>query len=45
MIKPVCLGISVLELSNRLMYDFWYDYVKTKYGQKAKLCNRVSLYT
>ena len=20
------------------MYEFWYDYVKTKYGEKAKLC-------
>ena len=21
-----------------LMYGFWYDYVKPKYGEKAKLC-------
>ena len=20
------------------MYEFWYDYVKLKYGEKAKLC-------
>ena len=20
------------------MYEFWYDYVKQKYGEKAKLC-------
>ena len=20
------------------MYEFWYDYVKPKYGKKAKLC-------
>ena len=20
------------------MYEFWYDYVKSKYGEKAKLC-------
>ena len=29
------------------MYEFWYDYVKQMYGEKAKLCdmNTVSLYT
>ena len=21
-----------------LMYEFWYDYVKPKYGKKAKSC-------
>ena len=29
--KPVYLGISILELSKVLMYEFWYDYVKSKY--------------
>ena len=33
--KPVCLGLSILELSKILMYEFWYDYVKPKYGEKA----------
>ena len=28
--KLVHLGLSVLELSKILMYDFWYDYVKPK---------------
>ena len=28
--KPVCLGLSTLELSKILMYEFWYDYVKPK---------------
>ena len=28
--KPVYLGISILEVSKILMYEFWYDYVKTK---------------
>ena len=28
--KPVCLGLSILELSKILMYEFWYDYVKPK---------------
>ena len=36
--KPVYLGLSIPELSKILMYEFWYDYVKPKYGQKAKLC-------
>ena len=35
--KPVYLGLSLLELSEILMYEFWYDYVKPKYGEKAKL--------
>ena len=34
--KPVYLGLSILELSKILMYEFWYDYVK--YGENAKLC-------
>ena len=37
--KPVYLGLSILELSKILMYEFWYDYVNPKYSQKkAKLC-------
>ena len=32
------LGLSILELSKILMYEFWYDYVKPKYGKKSKLC-------
>ena len=36
--KPVCLGLSILELSKILMYDFQDDYVKPKYSEKAKLC-------
>ena len=37
--KSVCLGLSILELSKILIYEFWYDYVKQKYGEKVKLCN------
>ena len=33
----VYLGLSILELSKKLMYEFQYDYVKPKYGGKAKL--------
>ena len=36
--ESVCLGLSILELSKILMYEFWYDYVKPKYGEKVKLC-------
>ena len=35
--KPVYLGISILELGKMLMHEFWYDYVKPKYGEKTKL--------
>ena len=35
--RPVCLGLSILELSKILMYEFRYDYVKLKYGEKTKL--------
>ena len=35
--KPVYLGLSILELSKILMYEFWYDYVKSKYDKKGKL--------
>ena len=34
MSKLVYLGLSILELSKLLMYEFWYDYVKLKYGEK-----------
>ena len=36
--KHVCLRLSILELSKILMYEFWYDYVKAKYGERVKLC-------
>ena len=36
--KSVYLGLSILELDKILMYEFWFDYVKPKYGEKAKLC-------
>ena len=36
--KPVSLGLSILELCKMLMYEFWYDYIKPKYGEKVKFC-------
>ena len=35
--KPTHLDLSMLELSKILMYEFSYDYVKPKYGEKIKL--------
>ena len=35
--KPAYLGLSILEISKTLMYEFWYDYIKPKYQDNAKL--------
>ena len=36
--EPVYLGLSILEISKTLMYEFWYDCIKPKYQENAKLC-------
>ena len=36
--KPIYLGLSILEISKILMYEFWYDYMKPKYDNDVKLC-------
>ena len=35
--KPIYLGLSILEISKTLMYEFWYDYMKPKYANNVKL--------
>ena len=40
--KPIYLVLSILEISKILMYEFWYDYMKPKYGDDVKLCYRDS---
>ena len=46
--EPVYLGLSILELSKILMYEFWYDYVKPKMMKKQSFViwiQTVRLYT
>ena len=35
--KPIHLGLSILDISKILMYEFWFDYMKPKYGNDVKL--------
>ena len=36
--RLVYLALLLLDLIKTLMYEFWYDYVKPKYDENAKLC-------
>ena len=36
--KPIYLGLSILDISKILMYEFWYYYMKPKYSNDVKLC-------
>ena len=34
----IYLDMSILDISKTLMHEFYYDYIKLKYGDRAKLC-------
>ena len=36
--NPVYVGLSILEISETLMYEFWYEYIKVKYQNNANVC-------
>ena len=36
--KLVYLDLSILEMNKIIMYEFCYEYIKPKYGEKAKIC-------
>ena len=38
MTKPIYLGMSISDIIKTLMYEFQCDYIKPKYGDRAKLC-------
>ena len=35
--KPIYVGMSVLDLSKHLMYDYYYNHLKVKYADRVKL--------
>ena len=36
--KPSYLGLSILEMIKTVVSEFWYDYMKLKYGENSKWC-------
>ena len=41
--KQAYLGLSILEISKSLMYEFWYDYIKPKYNQNYVIWTQIAL--
>ena len=35
--RPVYVGMSILDLSKHLMYDWYYNHLKAQYGERAQL--------
>ena len=35
--KSVYISLSISDLIKTVLYEFWYDYVKPKYGENARL--------
>jgi hypothetical protein len=35
--KPIYVGQAILDISKAMMYNFWYGYIKPRYGDKACL--------
>ena len=36
--KPMYLDLLTVDISKTVMYEFWYDYIKSKYSGKSRLC-------
>ena len=43
--KLVYLDVSIVDLTKEVMYEFWYGYVKPKYGENSKLCFAIWIQT
>ena len=37
--KALYLGLSIIDINKTLVHEFWYDYIKPKYKNNAKLCS------